>query len=64
MRTYDIRLSSVPLTAKRISESDAVLIVTDHSNIDYGHVVRHASLVVDTRNATQQVKNVRKVVKA
>jgi UDP-N-acetyl-D-glucosamine dehydrogenase len=28
-----------------------VLIATDHDDVDYGLVVRHAKLVVDTRNA-------------
>jgi UDP-N-acetyl-D-glucosamine dehydrogenase len=42
---------SVPLTPARLSAADAVLIVTDHDGIDYAQVVRHAKLVVDTRNA-------------
>jgi UDP-N-acetyl-D-glucosamine dehydrogenase len=29
-----------------------VVIVTDHSSIDYQRVVDNASLIVDTRNAT------------
>jgi len=32
---------------------DAVVIVTDHSSIDYARMVREADLVVDTRNATR-----------
>ena len=31
---------------------DAVVIVTDHSGIDYGALVDHAGVVVDFRNAT------------
>ena len=31
---------------------DAVLIATDHDEVDYARVVREARLVVDTRNAT------------
>jgi len=42
---------SVPLNAKRIAAADAVLIVTDHDNVDYQLIARHARLVVDTRNA-------------
>ncbi|MEZ0212851.1 MAG: nucleotide sugar dehydrogenase, partial [Xanthobacteraceae bacterium] len=30
---------------------DAVLIATDHDQVDYSLVARHAALVVDTRNA-------------
>ncbi|HEU4826878.1 MAG TPA: nucleotide sugar dehydrogenase [Dongiaceae bacterium] len=42
---------SVPLTAKSLSGSDAVLIVTDHDSIDYAMVAKHGRLVLDTRNA-------------
>jgi UDP-N-acetyl-D-glucosamine dehydrogenase len=39
--------------------------VTDHASVDYGFVVRHAAVVVDTRNATHDVREGReKVVKA
>ncbi|HET7586072.1 MAG TPA: nucleotide sugar dehydrogenase [Gemmatimonadaceae bacterium] len=42
---------SVPLTDAALSEADAVMVVTDHSSIDYARVCRLARLVVDTRNA-------------
>jgi UDP-N-acetyl-D-glucosamine dehydrogenase len=42
-----------------------VLIATDHSAYDYPTIVRHAELVVDTRNATRGVADGReKIVKA
>ncbi len=44
-------LESVPLTSKLLASTDAVLVVTDHSNVDYHCVVRNASLILDTRNA-------------
>jgi UDP-N-acetyl-D-glucosamine dehydrogenase len=43
---------SVELTAEELSGADVVVIVTDHKVIDFQRVVDHASLVVDTRNAT------------
>ena len=46
---------SVPLTSRALSEADCVLITTDHSQTDWGYVVRHAQVVVDTRNATKHV---------
>jgi nucleotide sugar dehydrogenase len=46
-------LESVPLTAKALDEADLVLILTDHSDIDYAFVVEHARLLLDTRNATR-----------
>ncbi len=39
------------LTDDLISESDCVIICTEHSNVDYNHVCKLATLVVDTRNA-------------
>jgi UDP-N-acetyl-D-glucosamine dehydrogenase len=47
--TFD-GLTSVPLEPERY---DCVVIVTAHSSIDYGDVVRRASVVVDFRNATK-----------
>src|SRR5688572_25251471 len=44
-------LSSVGLNDQEISEADCVVIVTDHSGINYARVTALAPLVVDTRNA-------------
>ena len=44
-------LSSVALSDEEVSAADCVVIVTDHSQIDYVRVVNLAPLVVDTRNA-------------
>ena len=55
-RQYAIDLESVPLSAERLQQSDLVLIVTDHAAVDYSFVVEHAPLVVDTRNATRDVR--------
>jgi UDP-N-acetyl-D-glucosamine dehydrogenase len=43
---------SVPLTDAALAEADAVMIVTDHTAVDYARVMRLAKIVVDTRNAT------------
>jgi UDP-N-acetyl-D-glucosamine dehydrogenase len=48
-------LTSVELTDSLVSESDCVVIVTDHSPVDYARVVRHARLVIDTRNVTRKL---------
>jgi UDP-N-acetyl-D-glucosamine dehydrogenase len=44
-------LSSVELTDDELRTSDCVVIVTDHSQIDYRRVTQLAPLIVDTRNA-------------
>jgi UDP-N-acetyl-D-glucosamine dehydrogenase len=52
-----VHLDSVPLTPEILEQADCVLIVTGHASIDYGWVVEHAQLVVDTVNATRQVRD-------
>jgi UDP-N-acetyl-D-glucosamine dehydrogenase len=42
----------VELTAAELGKADVVVIVTDHTRIDYQQIVDDAVLVVDTRNAT------------
>ncbi len=44
------RMASVPLTEAAITNADCVVIVTDHSGVDYGMVRRAAKAVVDTRH--------------
>jgi UDP-N-acetyl-D-glucosamine dehydrogenase len=45
---------SVELTAEELAAADAVLLITDHSNVDYGLVIRSAGLILDTRNALRE----------
>jgi UDP-N-acetyl-D-glucosamine dehydrogenase len=64
-RKYLFRLKSSPLTEKLLHRMDAAVVVTDHSQIDYRWVVKHAPLVIDTRNVTKDLKRwKRKIVKA
>lgn len=46
----------VPLTEKLLGEVDLVIIVTDHSDLDYEWIEDHAHLSYDTRNATKGKK--------
>ena len=66
MRHYDVpRLASEDLTPDYLASLDCALIATDHSSFDYGMIVKHAPLIVDTRNATVDIDEGReKVVKA
>jgi len=64
MRKYDLRKNSVPLTEKTLKNYDCVVIATDHSCYDYELILKHSSLVVDTRNATKGLENNGKLVKA
>ena len=42
-------MRSEPLTAETLAAQDAVLLITDHAQVDYDLVLEHAPLVVDTR---------------
>ena len=41
----------VPLTAETLAETDAVVICTDHDQIDYRLLADRCPLIIDTRNA-------------
>jgi UDP-N-acetyl-D-glucosamine dehydrogenase len=41
----------VPLDPETVAAADCIMIVTDHTAIDYHMIRRKAKLVVDTRNA-------------
>jgi UDP-N-acetyl-D-glucosamine dehydrogenase len=55
-------MHSIPLTDEAIASADAVVIVTDHSDVDYAHVGRTARLVVDTRGVMRHIPATARVV--
>ena len=62
-RDYDFSgWTSMPLTPDFLAAQDAVIVATDHSAYDYECVVRHAPLVLDTRNATRSVQEGREKI--
>ncbi|MDP2942399.1 MAG: UDP binding domain-containing protein, partial [Candidatus Omnitrophota bacterium] len=48
-------LKSVKLTAATLKDKDCVLILTDHSNIDYQFILEHSRFIFDTRNALRHI---------
>ncbi|MFN7926557.1 MAG: nucleotide sugar dehydrogenase [Blastocatellia bacterium] len=50
------RMTGVPLTEALVTNADCVVIVTDHRAVDYRWVAERAKLLVDTRNATRDLK--------
>jgi UDP-N-acetyl-D-glucosamine dehydrogenase len=58
-RVPSIKVEGVQMRSGKMNDeidrSDCVVIVTDHSGVDYESVLRRASLVVDTRNALKGV---------
>lgn len=56
MRHFRVpEMTSTELTAEFVASQDCILIATDHSAYDFDFIVRHAPLIVDTRNATKNV---------
>ncbi|HZT12162.1 MAG TPA: nucleotide sugar dehydrogenase [Candidatus Baltobacteraceae bacterium] len=53
----DVQWHSIPLSRECLERADLVAILTDHSNVDYEKVVQYAKVVIDTRNATRNVRN-------
>ncbi|MET4561446.1 UDP-N-acetyl-D-glucosamine dehydrogenase [Lysinibacillus parviboronicapiens] len=50
-------MNTVPLTEEIIRSADAVLILTNHTNINYALIDEHAALIFDTRNTHFLFKN-------
>jgi nucleotide sugar dehydrogenase len=55
-KEHDLALTSVELTKETVANADLVLITTEHSVTDYQMIADHAKLVLDTRNATKNIK--------
>jgi len=47
-------LESVPLTAEEVKAADCVIIVTDHSSLDYPMIQAKTKTLVDTRNVIKR----------
>lgn len=54
--------SSAKLTKETLNSIDCVVIVTDHSGVDYKFIVDNSKLIVDTRNALNSFKGTANVV--
>jgi UDP-N-acetyl-D-glucosamine dehydrogenase len=55
-------IRSVKLTSSELKKYDVVMILTDHTLFDYDFIVKHAKLVIDTRNAIRKKhKKIRKL---
>ena len=51
-----LKLKSVTLTKKLLKEVDLIVITTNHTVYDYDFIVQNSKKVIDTRNATKDVK--------
>ncbi len=48
-------MESVELTEENIASADLVIIATEHSSVDFAHVLHHAKAILDTRGATRHL---------
>lgn len=51
----NLKFTSVDLTDDRLQKSDCIIILTDHEIIPLQRILDHATLVMDTRNATKGI---------
>lgn len=54
MREHKFDLNSVNLTPDAIKQYDAIVITTDHDDVDYDIIKQHAALIIDTRGVYRQ----------
>jgi UDP-N-acetyl-D-glucosamine dehydrogenase len=54
-RKYDLQMKCADLN--NLGQYDCIVIVTDHSDYDFRHIVQEGQLVVDTRNATRGIES-------
>ena len=61
-RKYNFQMASTPITPEALAKADAAIIVTDHSDYDIDEIVEYSNVVIDTRNATKDVKDKREKI--
>lgn len=49
MREHHFELSSIALVPETVASYDAVVLLTDHSDLDYEIIWEHSKLIIDTR---------------
>ena len=63
LKIHNINLKGLKFNKNAFRDSDCVVIVTDHSNVDYDFVVKNSKLVVDTRNVLKNVKGRKNIIR-
>lgn len=63
LKIHNINLKCAKFSKGTLKSADCVLIVTDHTNIDYGFIVKNSKLIVDTRNILKNIEDRSNIVK-
>ncbi|MCQ9207551.1 MAG: nucleotide sugar dehydrogenase [Omnitrophica bacterium] len=56
LKVKGIDLVCAPLTKKVLTSRDCVVILTDHSGLDYGSIIENSKLILDTRGVLRRFK--------
>jgi UDP-N-acetyl-D-glucosamine dehydrogenase len=65
MRRHNLpRMASQDLTAEYLGGQDCLIVATNHSTYNWSWIVRHAKLLIDTRNALKDFQGITQVIKA
>ncbi|MDD5423180.1 MAG: nucleotide sugar dehydrogenase [Candidatus Omnitrophica bacterium] len=63
LKMDNMDLKCAKLGEHTLAGADCVVIITDHSSVDYKFVLKNSKLVVDTRNVLKNVKDRTKIVR-
>jgi len=63
LKIHNINLKGVKFNKAAFKDSECVVIITDHSNIDYKFIAENSKLVVDTRNVLKDIKDRSNIVR-
>ena len=63
LKIHDINLKSVKFEKGSFANSDCVVVVTDHSDIDYDFVRKNSGLIIDTRNIYKDASDRKNIIK-
>lgn len=58
----EFKLKSVAVNEANLKAADCVVIITDHSCYNLKMICKNASMIVDTRNATKNIKSSAKII--
>ncbi len=56
LKVDDIDMRGIKITPSKLKSYDCAVVVADHTDFDYGMIVRNSRAIVDTRNALSKYK--------
>lgn len=63
LKWNEIDLKSVPLSKENVKKADCVVIITDHTGLDYQMMAKNSKVIVDTRNILKNFTNRKNIVR-